>query len=81
MIPDIKRMLGVTPGFGKSLGVDDKWVYNEIKLVGNYGEIFERNVGQNSPLKLGARAQQFVDQGRADLWRCRSADLQRGRTY
>ncbi|HEV2100455.1 MAG TPA: amino acid ABC transporter substrate-binding protein [Stellaceae bacterium] len=50
--PDIKRMLGVTPGFGKSLGVDDKWVYNEIKLVGNYGEIFERNVGQNSPLKL-----------------------------
>src|SRR5271170_7206720 len=50
--PDIKRMLGVTPGFGKSLGIDDKWVFNEIKLVGNYGEIFERNVGQGSPLKL-----------------------------
>src|SRR5271169_2444999 len=50
--PDIKRMLGVTPGSGKSLGVDEKWVYNEIKLVGNYGEIFERNVGQGSPLKL-----------------------------
>jgi general L-amino acid transport system substrate-binding protein len=50
--PDIKRMLGVTPGSGKSLGIDDKWVYNEIKLVGNYGEIFERNVGQGSPLKL-----------------------------
>jgi general L-amino acid transport system substrate-binding protein len=50
--PDIKRMLGVTPGSGKSLGIDEKWVYNEIKLVGNYGEIFERNVGQGSPLKL-----------------------------
>ncbi len=50
--PDIKRMLGVTPGLGKSLGIDDKWVYNEIKQVGNYGEIFERNVGQGSPLKL-----------------------------
>ena len=50
--PDIKRMLGVTPGAGKSLGVDDKWAYNEIKLVGNYGEIFERNVGESSPLKL-----------------------------
>jgi general L-amino acid transport system substrate-binding protein len=50
--PNIKRMLGVTPGAGKSLGIDDKWAYNEIKQVGNYGEIFERNVGQGSPLKL-----------------------------
>ena len=37
---------------GKALGVDDKWAYNAIKQVGNYGEIFERNVGQGSPLKL-----------------------------
>ncbi len=50
--PGIKRLLGVTPGMGKALGVDDKWAYNAIKLVGNYGEIFERNVGQGSPLKL-----------------------------
>lgn len=50
--PNIKRLLGVTPGMGKGLGVDDKWAYNEIKQVGNYGEIFERNVGQGSPLKL-----------------------------
>jgi general L-amino acid transport system substrate-binding protein len=50
--PNIKRLLGVTPGAGKSLGVDEKWAYNEIKQVGNYGEIFERNVGQGSPLKL-----------------------------
>jgi general L-amino acid transport system substrate-binding protein len=50
--PTIKRMLGVTPGMGKALGVDEKWAHNAIKSVGNYGEIFERNVGQSSPLKL-----------------------------
>jgi len=50
--PDIKRMLGVTPGMGKALGVDEKWAANAIKAVGNYGEIFDRNVGKDSPLKL-----------------------------
>ena len=50
--PEIQRFLGVTPGMGKALGVDEKWVYNIIKQVGNYGEIFDRNVGPNTPLKL-----------------------------
>ena len=54
--PAIKRILGVTPGMGKALGVDEKWVYNIIKQVGNYGEMFERNVGMGSPLKI-ARGQ------------------------
>ena len=54
--PTIKRILGVTPGMGKALGVDDKWVYNIIKQVGNYGESFDRNVGMGSPLKI-ARGQ------------------------
>jgi general L-amino acid transport system substrate-binding protein len=58
--PNIKRLLGVTPGAGKSLGIDEKWAYNEIKQVGNYGEIFERNVGQGSPLKL--------ERGLNNLW-------------
>jgi general L-amino acid transport system substrate-binding protein len=58
--PNVKRLLGVTPGAGKSLGIDEKWAYNEIKQVGNYGEIFERNVGQGSPLKL--------DRGINNLW-------------
>src|SRR5579863_1877801 len=43
--PDVKRMLGVTPGIGKALHLDEKWAYNVIKQVGNYGEVFERNVG------------------------------------
>jgi len=50
--PTIKRILGVTPGMGKALGVDEKWVYTIVKQVGNYGESFERNVGMGSPLKI-----------------------------
>jgi general L-amino acid transport system substrate-binding protein len=50
--PEIQRFLGVTPGLGTDLGLDEKWVYNIIKQVGNYGEIFERNVGPDTPLKL-----------------------------
>ncbi|HLN24639.1 MAG TPA: amino acid ABC transporter substrate-binding protein [Patescibacteria group bacterium] len=58
--PNIQRLLGVVPGMGKSLGVDDKWAYNIIKQVGNYGESFERNVGKGSKLKL--------DRGLNALW-------------
>ncbi|HUV76904.1 MAG TPA: amino acid ABC transporter substrate-binding protein [Desulfobacterales bacterium] len=50
--PQIQRFLGVTPGMGKALGLDDKWTYNIIKQVGNYGEIFEANVGVNTKLGL-----------------------------
>ncbi|MFS8931368.1 amino acid ABC transporter substrate-binding protein [Cupriavidus taiwanensis] len=50
--PNLQRLLGTTPGMGKSMGVDDKWAYNIIKQVGNYGEIFDRSLGANSPMKL-----------------------------
>ena len=50
--PAVQRFLGVTPGNGKSLGLDEKWAYNIVKLVGNYSEVFERNVGVNTPLML-----------------------------
>ena len=50
--PNVQRILGVTPGMGKNLGVGNEWAMNIISQVGNYGEIFERNVGQESPLKL-----------------------------
>jgi general L-amino acid transport system substrate-binding protein len=58
--PTIKRILGVTPGMGKALGVDEKWVYNIVKQVGNYGESFDRNVGMGSPLKIA--------RGQNELW-------------
>jgi len=50
--PVIKRFLGVTPGYGKAVGVDEAWMYKIVKQIGNYGESFERNVGRNTPLKL-----------------------------
>lgn len=50
--PKVQRFLGVTPGNGKALGLDEKWAYNIVKLVGNYGEVFERNVGVNTSLML-----------------------------
>jgi general L-amino acid transport system substrate-binding protein len=50
--PKIQRILGVSPGNGKALGLDEDWAYKIIKFVGNYGEVFERNVGLSTPLKL-----------------------------
>lgn len=50
--PAIQRFLGVTEGNGKALGLNEKWAYNIVKQVGNYGEVFERNVGVNTPLGL-----------------------------
>jgi len=50
--PKIQRFLGVSPGNGKALGLDEKFVYNIIKQVGNYGEVFERNVGVNTQLGI-----------------------------
>ena len=50
--PDIRRLLGSEGKHGEALGLTNDWAYRIIKHVGNYGEIFERNVGQGSPLKI-----------------------------
>lgn len=50
--PNIQRILGASEDMGGLLGLDKEWAYRAIKAVGNYGEIFERNVGKGSPLKL-----------------------------
>lgn len=50
--PNIQRILGVSGEMGKGLGIDNKWAYNIIKQVGNYGESFDRNIGASSPMKL-----------------------------
>jgi len=42
--PAIQRFLGVDPALGQAIGLDPKWAYNIIKTVGNYGEIFDRNL-------------------------------------
>ena len=61
--PNIQRILGVSPGMGKNMGVDEKWAYTIIKQVGNYGEVFERNLGQGSPMKLARGINASYKQG------------------
>jgi general L-amino acid transport system substrate-binding protein len=67
--PAIKRILGVTPGMGKALGVDEKWVYTIVKQVGNYGEAFDRNLGPGTPLK--------IDRGLNKLWTRAACSMRR----
>jgi len=50
--PEIKRILGVEGTMGQNLGLKPEFAYNIIKQVGNYGEVFERNIGVNTPLKI-----------------------------
>ncbi len=58
--PDIKRFVGTEGNYGEQLGLPKEWAYSIVKLVGNYGEVFERNVGAGSPLK--------IDRGLNALW-------------
>jgi len=48
----IGTLLGVNPGYGARLGLSDDWAYNMIKAVGNFGEIYDRNIGSGSPYNL-----------------------------
>jgi len=50
--PDVQRLLGVTGDFGAKLGVANDWAYKAIKAVGNYGDVWDRNVGLKTPLHL-----------------------------
>jgi general L-amino acid transport system substrate-binding protein len=50
--PVVQRMLGTTEDTGKLLGLDKEWLARAVKATGNYGEIFERNVGPKSALAL-----------------------------
>jgi general L-amino acid transport system substrate-binding protein len=54
--PEIRRLLGTEGTFGAGIGLPNDWAANIIKAVGNYGEIFERNIGEATPLKI-ARGQ------------------------
>jgi len=51
-LADLRRFLGIEGDFGKQLGLAPDFVVKAIQAVGNYGEMFERSVGQGSPLKL-----------------------------
>lgn len=49
---DIQRLLGIVPGNGKALGLRESWAYDAIRAVGNYGEMFEKNIGRGSRMGL-----------------------------
>ena len=50
--PILRELLGVKPGLGAKLGLDEKWAYSIVKQVGNYSEIYDRNIGSGSALKI-----------------------------
>ncbi len=49
---NVRRLLGVEPGIGRAVGLDELWAARVIKAVGNYGELFDRDLGAKSPLKM-----------------------------
>lgn len=58
--PKVARLLGVDPGMGERLGMRDTWAREMIAAVGNYSEIYHRNIGENSPYNL--------ERGLNNLW-------------
>lgn len=65
--PEARRLLGVESGYGGMLGLDDGWAARAIKAVGSYGEVFDRNLGKDSALKL--------QRGQNALWSARRPGL------
>jgi general L-amino acid transport system substrate-binding protein len=57
---DLQRLLGLSGGLGQALGLENQWAVEAIRQKGNYGELFERNFGAGSGLKL--------DRGLNQLW-------------
>ena len=62
--PEIRRLLGVEGNFGEQLGLTRDWVVRIVRQVGNYGEVFERNVGTGSQARDQPRPQPALDQRR-----------------
>ena len=58
--PDIKRLLGTEGEFGKGIGVANDWAYQIAKKVGNYGEVYDRHFGPNTPIN--------IERGQNKLW-------------
>lgn len=61
--PDVKWLLGTEGNFGEQLGLSKDWAVNIIKQVGNYGEIFDKNVGEGSPLKIARGLNRLWNKG------------------
>ena len=60
---DVRRLLGIGGDIGKPLGLQRDWVYQIVKSVGNYAEMYERNLGQRSLVKLERRINELWNKG------------------
>ncbi len=58
--PDVRRLLGAEGDLGKALGLDDRWAYAVIKQVGNYGQVWDRNI---APLGIPRSLNQLWSKG------------------
>jgi general L-amino acid transport system substrate-binding protein len=61
--PEINRLLGTEGEFGAMMGLDPNWAVRAIQAGGNYGEIFERNIGENTPIRLARGLNALWSQG------------------
>ena len=61
--PEVKRLVGTTGDFGEQIGLSNAWAANIIRYVGNYGEVFERNLGARTPLAIPRGLNQLWNDG------------------
>ena len=61
--PEVKRLVGTTGDFGEQIGLTNAWAANIIRYVGNYGEVFERNLGARTPLAIPRGLNQLWNDG------------------
>ncbi len=61
--PDVRRFTGAEGNLGKGLGLDNAWAVRAVKAVGNYAEVFERNIGSRSKLAIPRGLNQLWSQG------------------
>jgi general L-amino acid transport system substrate-binding protein len=61
--PEVKRLLGTSGDFGEEIGLTNAWAANIIRSVGNYGEVFERNLGAKTPLAIPRGLNQLWSEG------------------
>ncbi len=61
--PNTRRLLGVTPELGESIRLDRNWAYNVVRAIGNYGELYERTMGEGGPIGLPRGPNRLWTQG------------------
>ncbi len=61
--PEVMRLVGTSGNFGEEIGLTNAWAANVIRTVGNYGEVFERNLGARTPLAIPRGLNQLWNEG------------------